>query len=507
MRKEPSGRYGSAEALADDLGRWLRGEPILARSVGSFGRFNRWCRRNRSLALASGLAVLFLLSSSVISVVFGIRQSDAAWLIGEEQEKTAKALKEARERSSEANLLSASLMLDRGLTFCEQGEIGIGVLWMARSVKLAPAGAVELQRAIRINLDAWGRQLHELQAILPHDSPVLSAAFSPDGRSVLTGSHDYAARFWETATGKPQGMPIMHPGKVRAVAWSPDGCTVVTVWADKLKASTWSTTAYTNSAIRALAAGTAQLFDVATRQPIGNPLNRGRVHAVAFSPDSRTVLTGHADKTAQLWNVKDGTPRNPVIQHEDEVWAVAFSPDGGLLATGSSDGTVRLSDAKTCKPIRPDLKSPPHPVWALAFSPDGSVLVTGQADGKCRFWDVQSSKLSSTKFTQPAAISALSVSPDGETILTGGYDKTARLWDRASGKRLGQPLRHGDLVQAALFSPDGRTILTAGWEGTARLWHPAKSGARDRACRFRAISRRWHLMPRAASSSLPRKIN
>jgi tetratricopeptide (TPR) repeat protein len=91
--------------------------------------------------------------------------------------------------------------------------------------------------------------------------------------------------------------------------------------------------------------GTARLWDAATGQPIGLPMQHRRwISSVAFSPDGKTVLTGSADKTARLWDAATGRPIGPPLRHDGNVTGVAFSPDGKTVSTASSDHTVRLWD-------------------------------------------------------------------------------------------------------------------------------------------------------------------
>jgi tetratricopeptide (TPR) repeat protein len=152
---------------------------------------------------------------------------------------------------------------------------------------------------------------------------VLAVAFSPDGKTVLTSSDDKTARLWDAASGQPCGEPLRHEGSVRAVAFSPDGKTVLTGSDDK----------------------TARRWDVVSGQPRGEPLrHESSVYAVAFSPDGKTMLTAPGDKTAQLWDVVSGQPRGEPLRHDGPVMAVAFSPDGKTVLTGSWYKTGQLWD-------------------------------------------------------------------------------------------------------------------------------------------------------------------
>ena len=118
-----------------------------------------------------------------------------------------------------------------------------------------------------------------------HSNSVFSVVFSPDGKTLATGSVDSTVILWDVASRKPLGEPLKaHSGPVLSVAFSPDGKTLATGSDDK----------------------TVILWDVASRKPLGEPLkaHSGTVWSVAFSPDGKTLATGSADKTVILWDIE-----------------------------------------------------------------------------------------------------------------------------------------------------------------------------------------------------------
>jgi WD40 repeat protein len=271
----------------------------------------------------------------------------------------------------------------------------------------------------------------ELTPPLMHPGTVDAVAFSPDGKKVLTGSFDKMARLWRAGTGKELPPPLGHEGAVGAVAFSPDGKKVLT--ASREPAPGKPVAMYL--ALLAWPKRT-RLWDAATGEPLGPPRRHpGDVLAIAFRPDGRAVVADRQDKTVRVWDAASGKPLTPPLTHQGPPILAAFSPDGKALLTGTSDNTARLWDAADGQPLTPPL---PHagPVWVGAFGPDGQSVVTGSGNpsgpGEARLWDAATGKALGPPLPHPAAVMAVAFSPDGNRVLTAGLDNTARLWDLPS---------------------------------------------------------------------------
>jgi WD40 repeat protein/tRNA A-37 threonylcarbamoyl transferase component Bud32 len=436
LEKEPQRRYASAQALADDLKRWLDGEPIAARRVNAWERAWMWCRRNPIVAGLLAASVLLALG--------------ATW-----QWQRAEGL------LLEAQYKASSVAIDQALELCAQGKVASGMLHLARALETAPPNAADLKRVARANLVAWSRYSTRLTNLLPHQGEVYFVAFSPDGGTALTLSNEVTARLWDARTGEPRGEPLRHQGGVIAAAFSPDGLLVATGSMDR----------------------TARLWKVPSGRPLGEAMRQGApVRSVAFSPDGRLLLTGTNDGDAREWSVADQQQLTEPIRALGQVYEIAFGPDSHVALIGAaspSTGIAQRWDVQAHRTIgRPVALHQPygglyHPSRLLAWSLDGTRILTNgtmrSVQNSAQLWDAINDR-EVEPLRHQGNVRAVAFSRNGKVAITGSDDHTARLWDAATGKPLGESLRHQAPVLDVALDSEGTIALTGSEDRTARLW-------------------------------------
>jgi WD40 repeat protein/serine/threonine protein kinase len=463
LQKDPARRYATAAALADDLDRFLDGRPILARPASPWERLWRATRRQPRQALqAAAAAGLLLAGLALLTWQWGqavtARQAALDYARAEQQ---ARRLAERRE---------ARLAFDRGTASCEQGEVGRGLLWLAHGLELADrAGAEEMDAPLRVNLATWARQVAEARLEVVHPGGIRAAAYSPDGRLVATAGEDGLVHVWSARTGAPVGAPLPQsdlplPTAVIAavgrsapsLAFTPEGHLLVGGGDDV--ARLWEVP------------GPDRPAQLVLKLQHPGAADGNYVWDVAVRPDGQRFLTAHEDGRARLWDASTGKLLRELPHGERSLYAVAFLPnDGRLVLTAGREGGVRVWEAESG---RPDGWLTPEwlPVYRLAVSADGRTALTG-SDHAAQLWDVRSRRPLGRALPHTARVEAVAFSPDGQLCATGDDAGYVRLWQVATRQPVGPLLRHDDQVRALRsLSPDGRRLAVGGLDGRLRFW-------------------------------------
>ena len=215
---------------------------------------------------------------------------------------------------------------------------------------------------------------------------------------------------------------------------------------------------------------TIKLWDAKNRQLIRTYKgHKETIVSVAFSPNDKYIVSGSWDKTIKLWDTENGQLIRTYKGHKDMLVSVAFSPDGKYIVSGSV-GTLKLWDVENGLLIRTYEEGHEYSIPSVAFSPDGKYIVSG-SESTLKLWDVENGLLIRT-YEEGHECSGISVafSPDGKYMVS-GLEKTLKLWDAENGLLICTYDGHEDEVVSVAFSPDGKYIVSGSADGMLKFWH------------------------------------
>jgi WD40 repeat protein/tRNA A-37 threonylcarbamoyl transferase component Bud32 len=475
LAKDPTARYPSAAAFHEDLHRFLRGEPTLAKPAGAVERLARWSRRNP--ALAGALAVI------VVTGVLGFGGVTWQWRRAEQ----ARQLAESNAQTARKSVYAADMLnVQQAMA---QGDISQAVDFLL----------LHEPQATGDNLAGWewyylaGRCFQQMSSTfeagsgIHTNSPTSSFApasvpvFAPDSRTIAYGKEDAGVEWWDVKTGQVIGT--LQAGGMNPLGFADLGNTLVV--------------AAVRSPLPLVPGefGGLEFWDLPSRTlkrawapPPGS--TRQVITAASLSPDGSLLATADLNGNIEVRDALGGSMIKTSTVGKSRIWNLVFSPDAKFLAMCQEEHAMVWEIATDQRKRVLGTRA------AFAFSPNGQTAAAGyfrqvrlmQPDGR----------LSSTFLT--GANSWVAFSKDGNTLACA--NENIELWNVATQRRLAV-LQAGSNPQFVAFSPDGQTLI-GGTQGKVQVWKAADAKEVEQLFR-KPIPSSIGSPPRVNLSSIPHR--
>ena len=430
LEKVPARRYASAQDLAEELNRFLKGEPIHARPITAAERGWRWCRRHPAIA---GLAATVVVALTATSAIF---YSSARRI------ERARAQEQVARLEAEDDLYAANMQVASN-GFATAGGVDPHAIRNELDETRPKPGARDVRGFEWRHFWYRGRS-NALGTLRGHHHVLDAAVFSPDGARLVTHSLDGNLRIWDAATMQE----LKSLDDVAAVGgFAAGGSQLVFNRPDN---SVWRLDLATGALAQVPGTGGRLL----ALQPDGR-------HAIVFGPDQMPVL--------QSLDGTDGPVKSPVVPFQT---CLAVSADGNRAAVASPPGRpypcILVIDLATHRQVAAIID--PRPVIALALSPDGTQLVSAGFDGVLKVWNVehQTEERAIKAFLDP--VFALAFSADGKSFAAGGNNRDLKTWNTTTWKEEELLRGHDSTIHCVAFSPDGRRLVSGAEDELALVW-------------------------------------
>jgi WD40 repeat protein len=268
-------------------------------------------------------------------------------------------------------------------------------------------------------------------------------------RWAMDGGHDEIARLL-IRRGEPAYLRGLrgHSNYVRTVAFSHDSKLVLSGSEDR----------------------TVKLWDATTSRCLQSfEGHTGSILSVAISHDSKLVLSGSDDYTMKLWDGTTGERLHAFEGYSGPVYLVAFLDNSKLLVSVSFDRTIMLWDSATGECLD-TFQSRNYEIFSIAFLHDSKLVTLGSDNENTELWDIKAGERLQVFQGHTRAVTSAAFSHDLRLVASGSYDETIKLWDSKTGKCLRTFLGHSDTIDSVSFSHDSRLIVSGESFNTINLW-------------------------------------
>lgn len=470
IQRDPSRRYGTASALAEDLRRYLSDQPIAARPPTVVDRLNHWSRRQPSWAWFT--AVLLILTAGGLLVRQRIAtRANQEVAVAESRAETASYAAEATQRRiSDLRFVSDVQAAYRAYSANRSTEARER---LSRHIP-APGGADRRGFAWHY---LWNQLQQETKSLTGH-GPVFDVVFSPDGATVASAHEPGKVVLRSVADGKVIHEWAPSAAIARKVAFSRNGDLVAAAFDDGL-AAVWQ-----------IADGQRRFATIA---------HEGGCDDVAFLPDNRRIATG-GDRLVKLFEIPPPHPRDQSASPKQQafpgnavpqttlrdcpgrVYAVDVASNGRwLLAAGERDtktsihGFVSLYDLHSGDAEKTEEIHFLRKAYSGRFSPSGDRFAIGTQSGQVLVWDTSTQEELANWSDHTSNVYDLAFSADDQWLLSASKDSSARIWSVASRRPLRSLRSHTDRVYGVAFSAHGSIVATASRDGSIKLWKTGSS--------------------------------
>jgi WD40 repeat protein/tetratricopeptide (TPR) repeat protein len=415
LHKDPSRRYATAEALADDLDRFLNNRPILARPAGPAERGWRWCRRNPVMATLTASVSVLLVAAVIVATWLG-RERAAALSLLHRAEDAERERTEQLWQSALARARAERLSRRVGQRFASLEALKEAAA-LARELGKPPAAFDEMRNEAIASLAVVDLR------------PLVGWTFRPAGERAVFDSALATCASYVGDRGTIVVQRTGDGGEIHRLEGFPQDFAFLRFSPDGRFLATWN-----NHRLRAwrLSPGPPRQFHDDAAEVAFRGVEPWIV--ALFSPDSRRmVLTRAGDKTLRVYDLEAGGLARSIPLGEFAEYGV-FHPGSRLLAVGLRE-TIQVWDVESGRQVG---RAFPHQgaTRPQAWSPDGSMLVTCPDGDDAFLWSMPDGELLQ-RLTHRGGGTAVAFDPSGEILYTGSnWVPSLRLWHARTGRLL-----------------------------------------------------------------------